>query len=141
MPTNSLYWERAQPAEFINHCYDDKVIDALEAYFGTFPIILTQEHLPILRSWSMIGGGRPLRELISAVEKNGEIRVWWDGRHWRRVQERERLALRPRTSFQPHEEIPEDNPYNEFAGLEQIEAIEDETLKARGEWAPSWNPV
>jgi hypothetical protein len=125
--TNTIYWERLQPATMINHCYDDRVIDALSAYFGDFPIVLTEEHLPILRSWSAIGGGRPLSELISAVEKNKEIRVWWDGGHWRRVQERERRIVldRPRPSFQPREEIAEDNPYNEFPGLERMVAIED----------------
>lgn len=123
--TNSIYWERMQPAEFIQHCYDDKVIAALEAYFGMFPVILKEEHLPVLRSWQAIGGGRPLEELIKAVEQNKEIRVWWDGRQWRRVQNRERRLMPRRASYQPHEEIPEGDPYNEFHGIESQVCLDD----------------
>lgn len=104
---NHIYWERMQPAEFIQHAYQEKTIDALMAYFRTFPIILTEEHLPVLRSWQAIGGGRPLGELIAAVEANKEIRVWWDVADWRRVKERERGRLPRRASYQPREEIEE----------------------------------
>jgi len=83
---------KKEPA--INYCYDDRVIEAFEAFFDSFPVIITREHLPALRAMLKIGGGRPLDEVIAAVEKEGEIRLWWDSNNWRSVDKRER-ALRP----------------------------------------------
>lgn len=116
--TNAFYWERLQPVQFINFLYDDKAVHALTEYFGEFPIILTEIHLPLLRSWQKIGAGSPLGALIKAVEENKEIRVWVDGGNYRRVYERERhsMIVRPqRASLQPYEEVDRDDPINQWS--------------------------
>lgn len=93
MRGKALYWEPLKPIHYINHCYDDKVIDAFKAFFESFPVIISRDHLPALRAMQRIGGGRPLQEVIDAVEKEGEIRLWWDSSDWRRVSENERSAV------------------------------------------------
>lgn len=96
-----IYWEPANPVHFINHAYDYRATNALEELFGAFPILINREHLPTLRAIARVGGGRPLDEIIHAVEETGEIRVWWDDSDWRTVEIRERGTLRPRASAEP----------------------------------------
>jgi hypothetical protein len=74
----SLYWEPATTVNYINHCYDRKALVALEEYFGDFPITIRTEDLRVLRAIQIAGGGRPLSDIIKAVEQEGEIRIWWD---------------------------------------------------------------
>jgi hypothetical protein len=72
-----LYWERAEPAQSINFAYDDKALVALEEFFGAFPITLSRSDIKVLRALMTAGGGRPLDAIVNAIEKNGEIRIWW----------------------------------------------------------------
>ena len=74
----TLFFEPASTVEMINHGYSDQALDAVRAYFGDFPITVKPEDLKVLRAISVGCQGRPLREIISAVEQYGALRIWWD---------------------------------------------------------------
>jgi hypothetical protein len=72
-----LHWERAEPPRTINYAYQARALVALEEYFGAFPITITIDDLKAVRAMQTAGGGRPLDDIIRAVEREGSIRIWW----------------------------------------------------------------
>ena len=74
----TLFFEPASTVEMINHGYSDQALDAVREYFGDFPITVRPEDLKVLRAISIGCQGRPLRDIIMAVELHGAIRIWWD---------------------------------------------------------------
>lgn len=77
-------YEQVKPikGKSLNCSFPSSFSESLEKAFGSYPCVLSKDDIPVLRGMAVTGSknmhdsSSPYTDLIKAIEKYGEIRVW-----------------------------------------------------------------